>query len=135
MAASGRSGQPGSTDQLPASSRCSALEGAVDTYVQEVRAAGGEAALESGGDVRRLLDELTRHAERPREPGEVDGGVHQVHADVAVVLGGEALEGQGALLENAVGGVVEDHVDDRDRVVRRRPEGLVRVHGAAVADE
>src|SRR6266508_5205260 len=79
----------------------SALERAVDAHVQEVRPAGREAALERGRHVRGLPDALAGDAERFREPYEVDLRVDDVHADVAVVLGGETLERQGAMLEDA----------------------------------
>src|SRR5439155_7062625 len=40
-----------------------------------------------------------------------------------------------ALLENAVGRVVEDHEDRADVVARRGPQRLCRVERAAVADD
>ncbi len=40
-----------------------------------------------------------------------------------------------ALLENAIGGVVEDHEDRVDAIVRGRPQPLAGIHRAAVADE
>src|SRR5438034_9299388 len=47
-----------------------------------------------------------------------DQRVDEVHGHVPVVLGGEALERLRALLEDAVRRVVEDHVDDGERLVR-----------------
>ena len=69
---------------------------------------------------------------RPRA-GHVDRSA--VHADIAVDLRGGAVLGTQALLENAIGGVVEDDEHDGDVVVRRGPQRLAGVHGAAVADE
>src|SRR5215813_2191534 len=113
----------------------SALEGAVDADVDDVGAARGEPAVDGGPHVRGLLHELTRHALGLGEADVVEARVDEVHGHVLVVLGGEALEGEGALLEDAIGGVVEDDPHHGDRIVRGRPEGLDRVHGAAVADE
>jgi hypothetical protein len=77
----------------------------------------------------------TGHPQRAGQTHEVDARPVEVHADVDVVGGREALEGMGALLEDAVRAVVEDDVDDGQRFVRRRPQGLAGVHGAAIADQ
>ena len=61
--------------------------------------------------------------------GEVDLGIGEVHADEVVV----AVEGLEALLDDAIAAVVGDHVGDRQLEVRRRPQRLDGVHGAAVA--
>ncbi len=45
------------------------------------------------------------------------------------------LQRVGALLEDAVGRIVEDDEDDGDAVMRRRPQCLAGIHRAAVADE
>ena len=72
--------------------------------------------------------------QRLREADVVDGR-RQIHAHVDVVLGGVALQRVRALLQDAVRAVVEDHVDDGEVFARRRPQRLVRVHRAAVADQ
>src|SRR6185295_3160444 len=55
--------------------------------------------------------------------------IGEVHADVVIV----AVEGAQALLDNAVAAIVGDDVGDGQLVVGGRPQGLDRVHGAAVA--
>src|SRR5881409_1833111 len=114
--------------------RATSLERGVDADVDQVRAAAGKRPTDRGGDLRRLLHTLPRDAERPRHADEVDERL-EVHPDVPVVLGGEALERARALLEDPVRRVVEDDVDDRKRLAGGGPERLVRVHVAAVADE
>src|ERR1700730_2599006 len=114
---------------------CSRLERPVDAHVHEIRAARGEPAVHGGPHIRRLLHQLRRHAHRLGEADIVEAWVDQIHGDVLVVLGREALERKRPLLEDAVGRVVEDDVDDGDRVMRGGPERLDRVHGAAVTDQ
>jgi hypothetical protein len=65
-------------------------------------------------DVRRLLAQLARYAQRARHADEVDARIHQIHADVTVVLGGEALSASVRCFRMRYGRVVEDHVDDRE---------------------
>src|SRR5262245_7106693 len=124
---------PATMATLPArrSLIASVLEVAVDVHVHEVRAAGGEPALHRGADVHALLHHLAGHAQRLGHAHVVDARVDEVHAHVLVVLGGEPLQRERALLEDAIGRVVEDHVHAGDGVVRRRPQRLDRVHGAA----
>src|SRR2546422_875411 len=61
-------------------------------------------------------------------------------APVVAAAVGEAPAREGGwlhacpLLEDAVRGVVEDHVDDRQRLAGGGPQALARVHRAAVAD-
>src|SRR5438445_2905048 len=111
-----------------------AREWRIDADVDQVRAAARESALDSRSDLRRLLHALARNAQRPRHADEVDERL-EVHPDVSIVLGGEALERARALLEDPVRRVVEDHVHDGERLAGRGPERLVRVHGAPVPDE
>src|SRR5262249_46692990 len=59
-----------------------------------------------------------------KRDGEIGGGV----------LGEPAHGGQGGV-ENAIGGVVEDHEDGVDAIARGGPQPLAGIHGAAVADE
>src|SRR4029450_3621566 len=100
----------------------SAAERAVDADVDQVRSARGHPPLDRRGHPRRLVHQLAGDALRFRQPDVVEAGIDQVHRHVGVVLGGEALQRLGALLEDAIGLVVEDHEHHRDRVVRRRPK-------------
>src|SRR5690242_15726690 len=80
-----------------------------------------------GDQVGRLMHgpgPLARNAERAREPDEVDRRVVQLHADVTVELRRIAALRENALLEDAVGGVVENHESDAELVARRGPQRL-----------
>src|SRR3984893_2335794 len=101
---------------------------------------GGRAAILEGmgdeiGGLVHGLGALRGNAERARQRHEIDFGIDKLHADVAVGLLGEPAHGVQALLENAIGGVVEDHEDRVDAIVRGRPQRLAGIHRAAVADE
>src|SRR5436309_8147977 len=85
-------------------------------------------------DFGRLLHALAGDSERAGQAHVVDERLVEIHADVEIVLGREALQREGPLLEDAVRGVVEDHVDDRQRLAGGGPQALARVHRAAVAD-
>ena len=65
----------------------------------------------------------------------IDGRIDKLHADVAVDLHGMPAHGMQTLLENAIRGVIEDDEQDADAIMRGRPQGLARVHRAAVADQ
>ena len=111
------------------------LEARVDPDVDQVGTAALEAASDGGADVGRLLDPLAGDAERPGQADEVDEGTVEVHADVDVVLGGEALQRVRALLEDPVGAVVQDHPDDGQALASVGPERLIRVHRAPIPDQ
>ena len=65
--------------------------------------------------------------------GEVDRRVGEVHRHELVHLRGVALQRVGALLQDPVRAVVQDHEGHRDLVVRGAPQRLDRVHRRAVA--
>src|SRR5688572_17729088 len=94
--------------------RGSLLERRIDANVDEGRAATLERAAHGGADVGRLLHALAGDPERAREPDVIDQRLVQIHRDVGVVLGREALERLRALLEDPIRCIVEDDVDDRD---------------------
>src|SRR5438128_12225474 len=77
-----------------------ALERPVDAYIDDVGAAGSEPAMDGRAHVGGLLDELTRDALGLGKSHVVEARVHEVHGHVLVVLGGEALQGERALLED-----------------------------------
>src|SRR5215813_967891 len=111
------------------------LERPVDLDVDQ----GGAAILEGMGDeiggIVHGLGALRGNAERARQRHEIDLGIDKLHADIAVGLLGEPAHGVQALLENAIGAVVEDHEDGVDAIVRGGPKPLAGIHRAAIADE
>src|SRR2546429_5316586 len=111
------------------------LERSVDLDVDERRAPILEGMGDEIGGLVHGLGALRGNAERARQRDEIDLGIEKLHADIAVGLLGEPAHGVQALLENAIGGVVEDHEDRVDAIVRGRPQPLAGIHRAAVADE
>src|SRR5206468_4211031 len=77
-------------------------ERGVDPDVDQVRAAAREPAADRRTDVRGLVHARAGDAERAGQADEVDQRAVEVHRDVAVVLGREALERLRPLLENPV---------------------------------
>src|SRR5688500_5600448 len=72
--------------------RGSLLERRIDANVDEGRSTALEGATHRGADVGRLLHTLAGDAERAGEPDVVDQRLVQIHRDIRVVLGREALE-------------------------------------------
>src|SRR5437016_837548 len=110
------------------------LERRVDAHVDEIRPAAGQPSPDGRADLGGLLHALAGDSERAGQAHVVDERLVEIHADVEIVLGREALQRERALLEDAVRAVVEDHVDDRQRLAGGGPQALARVHRAAVAD-
>ena len=81
------------------------------------------------------LGTLGLHAERARQRQEIDRRIDELHADILVDLVRDPLHGVQALLENAIGRIIEDHEDRTDVVARRGPQRLRRIERAAVADD
>src|SRR5437773_7249789 len=98
------------------------LEGAIELDVDEHGLVGVECM---GNEIGRLvhgLGALGCDTERARQRHEIDLGIKKLHADIAVGLLGKPAHAMQALLENAVGTVVEDHKDGADAVVRGGPK-------------
>ena len=104
------------------------------TSIKQRRAAG-EALLHEIDRFGDAVGALGRDAQRARQADIIDLRIDQVHADEAVGLRRIAAHRVHALLQDAVGAVVEDDPDHGDLVVRGGPQRLAGVHGAAVADQ
>src|SRR6266536_2341764 len=111
------------------------LERPVDLDIDERRAPILEGMGDEISGLVHGLGALRGNAERARQRDEIDLGIEKLHADIAVGLLGEPAHGVQALLENAIGGVVEDHEDGVDAIARGGPKPLAGIHRAAVADE
>src|SRR5439155_12637477 len=72
---------------------------------------------------------------RAGEPDEIDPGIIELHADIALGLLGKPAHCVQALLEYAIGAVVENHEHCVDVVACRGPKPLAGIHRAAVAYE
>src|SRR6185503_3715102 len=103
----------------------------VDDHIQQLWAGRGKSSPQRRRQRVGLGDALGGHAHRLGKAGEVHLWVREVHADEMVA----AVEGLEALLDDAIAAVVGDYVGDGQLQVRRCPERLDRVHGAAVARE
>src|SRR5215831_4242433 len=108
---------------------------ALELHLDEARLAGRKRVLQEIDCVGQLRRARGGDAERAGKPDEIDGGIGEVHPDIAIGLRGKALHGVGALLQDAVGAIVENDEDDGDAVMGGGPQRLAGVHGAAVADE
>src|SRR5205085_2868746 len=89
------------------------------------------------GDLVRGLHPDRLDAQRPGQVGELDGRVGQVEADREPVLGDVPLLPVlvDVQLQQLVAAVVADHELGGHAVPGCGPQGLVRVHAAAVARE
>src|SRR5262245_1623886 len=81
------------------------------------------------------LGTLRRNPEGARKRDEVDLGIKQFRADIAVGLLGEPAHGMQALLEDAIRAVIEDHEDRANAIMRGGPQPLTGIHRAAVTYE
>src|SRR5687768_7315290 len=86
--------------------------------LEELGAGAGERGGERLGQGLGVGDAHGGNAERAGERAEVDPGIGEVHADEAIAL----VEGEQALLDDAVAAVIHDHHRERQLVVRRRPQ-------------
>src|SRR5437868_1589782 len=112
------------------------LERAVELYVDQH---GGARVLERRREkIGRLVHgprAIGLYPERASKPHEIDLRIRELHSDIVVGLFRQTAHAVQALLENAVGGVVQDDEYGADAVMRRGPQPLTGIHGAAVADE
>src|SRR5215469_2505340 len=108
---------------------------AVDRHVDEKRRVAFKPVRDEIGGVVDGLRTLGGDPERARETDIIDRRIGQLHADKAVDLGGEPALRDEALLENAIGAVVEDDEHRGDALMCGGPQRLAGIHRTAVADE
>src|SRR5215475_11445227 len=97
------------------------LERAVEFYIDQRRDIVLESLADQVGRLVNRLGALGGDAERTRQADKVDGGVDEFHPHIGVDLLSVAAQRMEALLEDAIGRIVEDYEHDRNAVVRRCP--------------
>ena len=99
---------------------------------------GAPAASAAAISWRTPSSVVTRAAATPKDRASATksmAGSVEVHGDIAAGLGGMPAQRLRSLLQDAIGAVVEDDEHDGQALMRRGPERLDVVQGAAVADE
>src|SRR6266849_2096047 len=94
------------------------LERAVELHIDQHRHVIVERLADQVGRVVNRLGAFGRDAERTRQADEVDRRIEEFHPHISVDLLGVPAQPMEALLEDAIGRVVEDHEHDRNAIMR-----------------